>query len=278
MFNRIHILTRLIILLSVNILALTFDKVSNLIYLAIFSIFIWSISKPTLDRIKFTLMIVLPTMWSFILLQGLFYSAEPKTVLLVIVPPNFPIIGKLTGGLYLIYQGLIYGLIQSLRMISVILVGLSVAWSSTETEVFRILRRYLKSVKITVAVGVAVRFLDQFLNELKIVITNYRLTCKSRNPIKMMKSIVIPLIAQIIRRAYTLTLALIYRGYLEARQVQSVDDEEFKLTLVNKLIVVISLSIAVILAILKILTLLFLYGIVYIPQLVYVYTWVVNNL
>ncbi len=275
MLHRLHILTRLIILLSVNILALTFDKVSNLVYLTLFSLFIWLLSKPGVDRLKFTSMIVFPTMWSFILLQGLFYSSEPKTVILVLIPQNFPILGKITGGLYLTYQGLIYGLIQSLRMVAVILVGLSVAWTSTDTEVFKILRRYFKNIKVTVAVGVAVRFLDEFLNELKLIITNYRLTYRYRNPIKIVKHIIIPLTAQIIRRSYTLTLALIYRGYLKAREVYNIND---RLSIVDKSIIVISLSLAIVLAIMKILTLLFLYGIVYIPQLSYMYTWVVYNI
>ncbi len=275
MLHRLNILTRLILLLSINILALTFDNVKNLIALTLLSLAIWASTRPNMDRIKFTALIVVPTMWSFVLMQGLFYSAEPKTVLLVIIPPNFPILGQLTGGLYLIYQGLIYGLIQSLRMVSVILVGLAVAWSSTDTEVFQVLRHYLKSQKLTVAVGLAVRFLDEFQENLKLVRINLDLVSKSRNIFKRFINIVIPLTAYIIRKTYTISLSLIYRGFTLSSEVKR--SRKIALSAVDKIIIVCSLGIAITFAVMKILTLLFLYGILYIPQLSYLYTWVVYH-
>ncbi|NPB00095.1 MAG: hypothetical protein GXO10_01855 [Crenarchaeota archaeon] len=274
MLHKVSILTRLALLLSINILALTFDNVKNLIILTIISFLIWLSTRPSIDRIKFTALIVLPTMWSFVLMQGLFYSAEPKTVILVIIPPNFPIIGQLTGGLYLIYQGLIYGLVQSLRMVSVLLVGLAVAWSSNETEVFQILRHYLKSRKLTIAVGIAVRFLDEFQENLRLVRLNMRLMSETKNIFKKFINIVIPLTAYIIRKTYTITLALIYRGFTLARQEVG---ERPRLSVRDKVMIVLCLGIALVFAIMKILTLLFLYGILYVPQLSYLYTWVVYH-
>lgn len=274
MLNKINILSRLVLLLSINILALTFDNVKNLIILTVISFLIWLSTKPNIDRIKFTALIVVPTMWSFVLMQGLFYSAEPKTVILVIVPPNFPIIGQLTGGLYLIYQGLIYGLVQSLRMVSVLLVGLAVAWSSTETEVFQVLRHYLKSRKLTVAVGIAVRFLDEFQENLKLVRLNMRLMSETKNIFRKFINIVVPLTAYIIRKTYTITLALVYRGFTLTRQEVG---ERPKLSMIDKILIISCLSVALAFAVMKILTLLFLYGILYIPQLSYLYTWVVYH-
>jgi len=274
MLRRLNIITRLMILLSINILALTFDNVKNLVLLTLISLAIWLSTRPNMDRVKFTLLIVVPTMWSFVLMQGLFYSAEPKTVLLVIIPPNFPVLGQLTGGLYLIYQGLIYGLVQSLRMVSVILVGLAVAWSSSETEVFQVLRHYLRSRKLTVAVGLAVRFLDEFQENLKLVRVNMKILSRTRNILKTFTNIVIPLTAYIIRKTYTIALSLIYRGFTLAREENV---EKPRLSMLDRSLIASSLGIALTFAIMKILTLFFLYGILYVPQLSYLYTWVVYH-
>ena len=274
MLNRVNLITRLSILLAVNILALSFDKVQNLIYLTLFSLFVWALSRPNLERVKFTAMIVIPVIWSFVLMQGLFYSAEPKTVLLVLVPPNFPIIGWLTGGLYIIYQGLIYGLVQSLRMVSVLMVGMAIAWSTSESEVFKTLMNYFKNIKLAVATGIAIKFLDTFITEVKTLNVVSQVHFREKFPRKLIR-IVYVLSAQMLRRCYTITLALLSRGISGIEKIRA---KEQKLTVVDKIIITCALSLALTVAVLKILTVLFLYGILYVPSLGYLYKWVLNNL
>jgi len=274
MLARLNFIVKLTLILTFNIYALVFDKVENLILLTLAACVVWALSKPNIDKVKFTLMIVLPVMWSIILMQGLFYRAEPKTILLVLVPPNFPVIGWLTGGLYLYYQGLIYGLVQSLRFVSVILVGLAVAWSSTGSEIIRTLRNYVKSQKLTVSLSVAVRFLDTIRQEVKTVLTAVRLYVKTRSIFELMQHVVIPLISQSVRRSYTLTLALLSRGFSECRKVKT----GVRLTVVDKILILLLIVPALVLAMLKILTVLFLYDMLYIPELSHVYKWVIDNL
>ncbi len=271
MLSKLSPLTRLILLISVNILAISLDKVENLVFLTLASLGVWASTRPDIRKVKFTLMIVLPVMWSIVLMQGLFYRGEPKTVLLVIIPQSTPILGQLTGGVYLYYQGLIYGLIQSLRLVSAVLVGLAVAWSTTESELIKTLRAGSK--KLAVAVGIAIRSLDVVSSELNIAMLNTRLTSKKALFLRI-ERIIKPLVVQVLRRSYIMTLALLSRGF----NPDSKERLRLRMTLIDKVIIGLMLGIAVTVGVIKLLSVLFLFDVLYIPALDYLYRWALANL
>jgi len=271
MLHKLNIAARIAILVAVNILALSLDKVENLVALTLASLSIWAATRPDMRKVKFTLMIILPVVWSIVLMQGLFYRGEPKTVILVLIPQSVPIIGQLTGGVYLYYQGLIYGLVQSLRLVSVMLVGLAVAWSTTESELIRMLGT--KSRRLSVAVGVAIRSLDVVSSELSTVQLNVRLTSRGSLLLKA-QQIVRPLIVQVLRRSYIMTLALLSRGFNPDRPVRT----SVRLSLRDKIVIITALALSGTIGIIKLLALLFLYDILYIPVLENLYRWALTSL
>ncbi len=266
---------KIAILVSFNILALTFDQLRNLVCLTILSGSFYLLSRPNLERLKMTLLIILPPVWGITLLQALFYQEWPRTVLAVIIPPEMPVIGWLTGGVYLYYQGFLYGLKQSLRLVSVMLLGLAIAWTTSESKLLRILRGTLSNQKLSVGVSIAVKSLHIITNEVKtvrivLILSKFNLL----NP-KNIAKLVIPLIAQVIRRSYTLTLALLSKGFNPERRVKS---NITKLKVIDKIVITSSLGIALSLGILKLLALLFLLDILYIPEFRDLYWWVINNI
>ncbi len=269
--SRLSPITRLVLLVSVNILAISLDKVRNLILLTLASLALWASTKPDMRKIRFTLMLVLPVMWSIVLMQGLFYRGEPKTVLLVIIPENLPVLGPLTGGVYLYYQGLIYGLVQSLRLVSAMLAGLAVAWSTTESELIRILS--IGSRKLSIAVGVAIRSIDVISSELNVVMLNVKLTSRRGVSLKI-RRIVRPLVAQVLRRSYVMSLALLSRGF----NPESRSRVKLNLSLLDKVVIAVTLGFAVFIGIVKLLTMLFLYNLLYVPALDYLYRWALTSL
>jgi len=173
--------TKLAVLLAFNILALTFDKVENLLALTFTSIAIYALTRPNIERIKLTALVVVPPMWGMMLLQALFYQEWPRTVLAVIVPPSTPILGPLTGGVYLYYQGFLYGLKQSLRLVSVMLLGLAIAWTTGEGALLKALRSSISNQKLTIAVTIAARFLHVVINEVKTTYISLSLSRESAN-------------------------------------------------------------------------------------------------
>lgn len=267
--------TKISALIAFNILALTFDQFQNLVILTILSGIFYAFSKPNLEKLKITLLLILPPVWGITLLQALFYQEWPRTILAIIIPPEVPIIGWLTGGVYLYYQGFLYGLKQSLRLVSVMLLGLAITWTTNENILLRALRSTLGNQKLSVGISIAVRFFHTITNEAKTVYTvstlsKFKIT-SFRNAIRLL----IPLIAQVIRRSYTLTLALLSKGFNPDKKIKS---STIKLSTIDKVIISISLTIAISLGIIKLLTVLFLLDILYIPMLRDVYWWVINNL
>ena len=267
--------TKISVLIAFNILALTFDQFQNLVVLTILSSIFYALSKPNLEKLKITLLLILPPIWGITLLQALFYQEWPRTILAVIVPPEVPILGWLTGGVYLYYQGFLYGLKQSLRLVSVMLLGLAIAWTTSENILLRALRSTLSNQKLSVGISIAVRFFHTIMSEAKTVYMVSTLSKLKTASLKSVTKLLVPLIAQVIRRSYTLTLALLSRGFNPDKKTKS---SMVKLSIIDKVVISTSLTIASSLGMIKLLTVLFLLDILYIPVLRDVYWWVIYNL
>ena len=54
-------------------------------------------------------------LWGSMFSQALFFAQTPRTPLFVIIEPTMPVLGQITGGLYIYREGVIYGAVQGLR-------------------------------------------------------------------------------------------------------------------------------------------------------------------
>ncbi len=266
---------KLLVLLSFNVLALTFDKLNNLLALTASALLIYLLSRPSASRVKLTLLLILPPVWGVTLAQALFYQGWPRTVLLVVIPPDLPVLGWLTGGVYLYLQGFTYGLKQSLRLVSVFLVGLPIAWTTSESSLIKTLRGALRSAKLSVMVSVAVRFFRAVMDEAKAAYTAFTLSgfklTRARDSLRLM----IPLVAQVIRRSYTVTLSLLSKGFNPAR---SMDHGSPLKPSLDVSLALAFLAFSASLGLAKLLTVLFLLDAFYLPALKPIYAWVLDNL
>ncbi len=265
---------KLLILLSFNVLALTFDKLENLVLLAILGCLAYVAGRPAASKIKITALVVLPPMWGIVLSQALFYQAWPRTVILTIIPPETPIIGWMTGGVYLYYQGLVYGIQQSLRLVAVVLVGLTVSWTTGEGALLRTLRRSLGNSKLSISVSIGVRFLRTITDEVKSVYTVFRLSGFKLTRPGDVARFTVPLVAQVVRRSYMISLTLFSRGFNPTRKSRMGEMRPSMTTLLSLLFLLFSLGLALI----KVLTVLFLLDVLYVPTLKQIYFWALNNL
>lgn len=59
-------------------------------------------------------------LWGSISSQALFFAQNPRTPLFMLISPDFPFLGSLTGGLYIYREGIIYGAVQGMRTASMI--------------------------------------------------------------------------------------------------------------------------------------------------------------
>lgn len=93
----------------------------------------WLMLKPDRQKARRVLLVFGFLTLSFMISQAFFYywAGEPWVVL---IPQDFPMIGRITGGLYIYKEGIVYGAIQSLRMLATMGAALIVAGSTHPSE------------------------------------------------------------------------------------------------------------------------------------------------
>lgn len=102
--------------------------------------------------------------WGTLLSQAIFYAARPRTVLLTLIPPG-EVLGWPFPGLRMYREGTVYGLTQSLRMLSVTSAGLSLCLSTSPERLLAALARLMVPVSLAFMTVAALRFLPLMLTE-----------------------------------------------------------------------------------------------------------------
>lgn len=161
--------------------------------------------------------------WGTMLSQGLFYQGLPRTRLVTLVPA-----GQWGGwsftGLVFYREGALYGLLQSLRMLAVVLTGLAVCLSTGPERLLAAFSRLRVPVAVSFMTVAALRFLPLLLTELAIVrqarwLRGYRARWwppRAGAWTEMLRSefaILIPVLAACLRRATALSTSIVSRGF-----------------------------------------------------------------
>lgn len=197
-------LTWIGLLVCVGVAAVVFEHPVPLGVLALLSL------APTLaregGRLRF-LGILAVVVWSAVLSQGLFYGNEPRT----------PVIAL--GPLALYREGLVHGLVQSLRVVAVTGMGVSVARAVTTDRLSHALVRLGVPGAIAFLAATALRFLPQVFADMQVVREARARRGRGllrRGPLAWLAlevAMVRPVVARSLRRARTLAEALDARGF-----------------------------------------------------------------
>lgn len=200
---------KLLILFSVGMIVIGLDEPKYLLILSVFPIAGHLLARFELGKYKIILLVILIGLWGVAISQAMFYREWPRTVILTLIPQEFPFFGWLTGGIYLYKEGLFYGLAQGLRFTTMIAFGMLIAWTTEPRDLL------LGLIRLKVPYGIAfmfitsVRFLPILISELFTVISIQRL--RGANPVKTGKhtirsviNILTPVLANSVKRAATL--------------------------------------------------------------------------
>jgi energy-coupling factor transport system permease protein len=161
--------------------------------------------------------------WSTMLSQAMFFEPGPGGWVWQLVPPrqigpwSFP-------GLRLSEQGAWHGLVQSLRMLSVTLVGLTVCLSTSPERLLSAMARLHVPVSVSFLTVTTLRFLPLLLSQWLSVrqarrLRGYRLrwwhlaTPQAPRVIASELSLLTPLLASAVRRAAALATSVSSRGF-----------------------------------------------------------------
>ena len=186
--------------------------------MAVVAVAVMLSAKPSLSRLKWLLILLILGAWGLVTSQALFYHFEPKTPLVTLLQPDTPVIGELTGGIYIYKEGAVFGAMQSLRLVITSCIALWVLTVSSLDEIIAGLEQLGLPPKLSITISASVRAIPQLVGEALEIYRIQRLRglkVFSANPVRAVMSVAMllrPLVAVAIRRSFLVADALASRG------------------------------------------------------------------
>ncbi len=218
--QRLNGRTKLIFLFSFAILMITVDNPRTLFVLFTLTLALHIAARTSIYKWKVLAILLLLGLWGSMFSQALFYAQTPRSPLFVIIAPDASFLGQLTGGLYIYREGILYGAVQGLRSASMLALGLLVCWTSDPRQLLQAMLAWRLSPQLAFMLVTAIRFLPVLAAETGEVITALQLRSDSQSGrtavLRHLPYIAKPLLARCLRRAQTLALSVVSRGFFLA--------------------------------------------------------------
>jgi len=201
----------------VSVLVVLLKMPLQLFFLAVATFCVLLIARPNFTRLKVLMYALGAVVMATSISQAFFYYFEPKTILLTVIDKNTPVIGAITGGIYLYKEGIVYGLVQSLRILSVMFMATTVVISTHPSQMIMALNKMRLPKELGFIIATSIRFLPHMIEDTKRIWTAIRLKgfklTNASNSIKAFKYVLSPLIINSLRQARLVALAAEVRGY-----------------------------------------------------------------
>lgn len=218
--QRLNGRTKLLVLFLFAILMITVDNPRTLFVLFSFTLLLHIVARTSIYKWKVLAVLLLLSLWGSMFSQALFYAQTPRSPLFVIISPEAGLLGQLTGGLYVYREGILYGAVQGLRSASMLTLGLLVCWTSDPRQLLQAMLAWRLSPQLAFMLVTAIRFLPVLAAETGEIITALQLRSDSQRGrtavLRHLPYIAKPLLARCLRRAQTLALSVVSRGFFLA--------------------------------------------------------------
>lgn len=212
--------TKLLFIFFFAILMITVDNPRTLFYLFTLTLLLHVLAGTSIYKWKVLAVLLLLGLWGSMFSQALFFAQTPRTPLFTIIASDYGFLGSLTGGLYVYREGIIYGAVQGLRAAGMLALGLLVCWSSDPRQLLQALLAWRLSPQLAFMLVTAIRFLPVLAAETGEVIIALQIRSDSKNGrtaiVRHLPYIIKPLLARCLRRAQTLALSVVSRGFFLA--------------------------------------------------------------
>jgi len=205
------------VLFAMSLLVVSVDNEKILFFLFLIPVFAYPAARLSASKYWIAFILIAVSLWGTIFSQALFYREWPRTIILPLIPRELPLLGKITGGLYVYKEGFLYGLIQGLRFSAMTAAGLLLCWTTAPQKMLLGLVRLKIPYGIAFMAITAIRFLPILLAEIFIVIEAQRL--KGFNPLKLkglfkgVMNTLSPVLANSVRRAGMLAASVESRAF-----------------------------------------------------------------
>jgi energy-coupling factor transport system permease protein len=166
---------------------------------------------------------------SFMVSQAFFYywAGSPW---LVVIRPDFPVIGRITGGIYIYKEGIVYGAVQSLRMLATVGAALIVAGSTHPSEfllaMVKLVEFRVGTRRIVIGLPYEIAFMvTTGLNLIPVLVQNVTITMSALrargvpwqgglpNKIRALRYLLFPVLVGILRHSRQMAMAADLRAF-----------------------------------------------------------------
>lgn len=212
--------TKLALLLLFAVLLLTVDNPRTLFVLFSLTLALHLAARSSFYKWQVLAVLLLLGLWGSMFSQALFFAQTPRTPLFVLWPADAGFFGRLTGGLFVYREGLLYGAVQGLRAASMLALGLLVCWTSDPRQLLQALLAWRLPPQLAFMLVTAIRFLPVLAAETGEVLVALQLRSANQSGrtavLRHLPYIAKPLLARCLRRAQTLALSVVSRGFFLA--------------------------------------------------------------
>lgn len=211
--------TKIFVLLSVSVVVVCLDQPISLLALTAFASCVALAIRPSRAFWMTWIPISAIGIWGMVASQALFYSEYPRTAVWVLVSPETPVVGALTGGVAVYREGLAHGLVQSLRFVVMLTLGLLVGFTTERRDLLAGLLWCRIPSAMAFMVTAALRFIPTVISEARQVLETQRLrgaNLLSWSPWKTLRGLLNflkPILIRNIRRARLVADAAETRGF-----------------------------------------------------------------
>lgn len=218
--HRMDVRAKLALLAALAAATVMLDSPRSLFVLFCLALSLHFAARSSFGRWRILMVFILLGIWGSMASQALFYNRDPRTVIACLVPPAAPVIGALTGGVFIYREGLEYGAVQALRSGIMLSLGLLVSWTSDPRKLLRSFLAWKMPYELAFMLITALRFLPVIFQETAVVLTAQRLRgfkpLRTLSPRRLMQTAfqtLFPILARTLRRAATLAASVESRGF-----------------------------------------------------------------
>lgn len=199
-----------------TVLAVLLSIPDLLIILLMATLVLLAVSKIPLRHLRFFIgfstFIIIGTTASQAMFSGAALESGAEVIFWVI-PPDFPFLGSITGGVPFTLEGAVYGFIQGFRIIAMLAASAMLVTTTPLERLVAGLRELGLPATFMFMVTTAVRFVPTVLEEFRMVVNALQTRGIPGNPIRMMEYALTPLVLNSVRRCNQLALAADSRGF-----------------------------------------------------------------
>jgi len=177
--------------------------------------------RPSRRIARTTFMLMATALCFTMISQGFFYSLEPRTPILTLLSADSGLPGRITGGIALYREGILYGMLQSLRLFSTMLLSAAIVMSTYPSDLLLGMEGLGVPQRIGFLVTVSIRFLPALIEEANRILLAQKLRGLQvkgvRGGFRACRYLLPPLIIDSLRNARRIALAAEVRAFTGRR-------------------------------------------------------------